>query len=39
MSDEVDLKPVRQAMQQTWSKGDFSMVATVVMPDAGRARA
>jgi SAM-dependent methyltransferase len=36
MSDEVDLNPVRQAMQQTWSKGDFSMVATVVMPDAER---
>lgn len=36
MSDEVDLKPVRQAMQQTWSRGDFSMVATVVMPDAER---
>jgi SAM-dependent methyltransferase len=34
MSDEVDLKPVRQAMQQTWSKGDFSVVATIVMPPA-----
>ncbi|HVY78331.1 MAG TPA: methyltransferase domain-containing protein [Solirubrobacterales bacterium] len=36
MSGEVDLGVVRQAMQQTWSKGDFSMVATVVMPDAER---
>ena len=34
MGDEVDLKPVRQAMQQTWSKGDFSVVATIVMPPA-----
>ncbi len=34
MADGVDLKPVRQAMQQTWSKGDFSVVATIVMPTA-----
>jgi ubiquinone/menaquinone biosynthesis C-methylase UbiE len=31
MNDEMDLAPVRQAMQQTWSKGDFSVVAGIVV--------
>jgi|SRR5881394_16177 len=33
MSDAVDLNAVRKAQQQTWSEGDFAMVANlVVMP-------
>jgi SAM-dependent methyltransferase len=31
MNDEANLAPVRQAMQQTWSKGDFSVVAGIVV--------
>jgi SAM-dependent methyltransferase len=31
MGDVVDLKAVRDAQQRTWSEGDFSMVAAVVM--------
>jgi ubiquinone/menaquinone biosynthesis C-methylase UbiE len=34
MSAEVDLGPVRQAMRQTWSKGDFSVVAGIVVTAA-----
>jgi SAM-dependent methyltransferase len=31
VSDSVDLKAVRDAQQKTWSEGDFSMVAGIVM--------
>jgi SAM-dependent methyltransferase len=31
MSDPVDIEAVRQAQQKTWSEGDFSMVAGLVM--------
>jgi ubiquinone/menaquinone biosynthesis C-methylase UbiE len=31
MSDAVDLDAVRKAQQQTWSEGDFAMVANLVM--------
>jgi ubiquinone/menaquinone biosynthesis C-methylase UbiE len=31
MSDSIDLGAVRQAQQQTWSEGDFAMVAGLVM--------
>jgi ubiquinone/menaquinone biosynthesis C-methylase UbiE len=31
MSDAVDLTAVRKAQQQTWSEGDFAMVANLVM--------
>src|SRR5262245_20672556 len=34
MSSDVDLTTVRQGMQQTWSKGDFSVVANIVMQPA-----
>jgi len=32
MSDAADLKAVTQAQQQTWSEGDFAMVANLVYP-------
>ncbi len=31
MSESVDLQAVRDAQQKTWSEGDFSMVAGIVM--------
>jgi ubiquinone/menaquinone biosynthesis C-methylase UbiE len=31
MSDAIDLSAVRKAQQQTWSEGDFAMVAGLVM--------
>ena len=31
MSDSVDLKAVKDAQQKTWSEGDFSMVASLIM--------
>ncbi len=34
MSETVDLEAVGKAQQQTWSEGDFSVVAAIVMPDA-----
>jgi SAM-dependent methyltransferase len=34
MNDAPDLQAVTQASQQTWSKGDFAMVASVVFHDA-----
>jgi len=34
MSNDVDLTAVRQGMRQTWAKGDFSVVANIVMTPA-----
>ena len=34
MTDTTDLTAVRQAQQQTWSEGDFSMVAAIVFKAA-----
>lgn len=31
MSDAIDLNAIRKAQQQTWSEGDFAMVAGLVM--------
>jgi len=36
MSETVDLEAVGKVQQQVWSEGDFSVVATIVMPDAER---
>jgi ubiquinone/menaquinone biosynthesis C-methylase UbiE len=34
MSDAVDIEALKQGQQRTWSEGDFSMVAGLVMPVA-----
>ena len=34
MTDAIDLTAVRQTQQQTWSEGDFSMVAAIVFKAA-----
>jgi SAM-dependent methyltransferase len=36
MSETVDLEAVGKVQQGIWSEGDFSVVATIVMPDAER---
>jgi ubiquinone/menaquinone biosynthesis C-methylase UbiE len=34
MNDSPDFQAATQAQQQTWSKGDFAVIGTIVLPDA-----